>query len=193
MTFKDFALSKYHRDSEILEHDWYNAFVLMLKHYEISNIPFFSDSVDLDLSDQLMRWYQYDIVVDAKERAVNTVSAPIYPSIDSNYDPSYYEYTYLLTPANSWKEFNNLDIIINTPYYIIDSNLEGFERIDDSYQLHLDKLPNVDLIYTLSLKDHSYYVKKDLFEVFKYLLMIIIVLCVIIVVKKILRRKKYEK
>ena len=72
------------------------------------------------------------------------MSAPIYPDIDGEYSPSVYGYTYLLSPASTWADFGRLDIVINTPYYLIDSNLEGFEKTENGYSLSLDGLPKED-------------------------------------------------
>ena len=102
-----------------------------------------------DVSDRLMRWYSYDITIGAGERIENTVTAPIYPSFDIDYEPPVYEYTYLLSPAKSWQSFGALDIIVNTPYYMIESGPEGFERMESGYDCHLMGLPDQELTLTL--------------------------------------------
>ena len=84
-----------------------------------------------------------------KQTIVNTVTAPIYPSIKGDYEPAIFEYTYLLSPANTWKEFGNLDIVINTPYYLIKNSIEGFEYKNPGYELHLTGLPEEELVFTL--------------------------------------------
>lgn len=97
-----------------------------------------------------MRWYEYKITVGPGERIVNTVTAPIYPSIDGRYEPPIYEYTYLLSPANTWAEFGNLDIVVNTPYYMItDGEVIAFEQTDSGYSVHLTGLPEGELTFTL--------------------------------------------
>lgn len=149
LTLKDFALSEYHSESGILDYDWYNAIVTSLKYHEWTNGAIHSGEVDLDLSNLLMRWYQYEITLEPKQRIVNTVVAPIYPAINSNYEPAIYEYTYLLSPAKTWKEFGNLDIVVNTPYYMIKSGMEGFNYNNPGYELHFTGLPEGELTFTL--------------------------------------------
>ena len=66
-----------------------------------------------------------------------------------NYEPTIYEYTYLLSPAKSWKSFGTLDIVVNTPYYMTESGSEGFERTEMGYSCHLTGLPEGELTFTL--------------------------------------------
>ena len=152
MTFKDLVMSEYDAESGILDYDWYNAIVTSFKYYEWKNGAMHSAEVDLDVSDKLMRWYQYEITLEPKQRIVNAVTAPIYPSINSDYEPPIFEYTYLLSPAKTWKEFGNLDIVINTPYYLIKNNIEGFKYKNPGYELHLTGLPEEELVFTLCLE-----------------------------------------
>lgn len=149
LTLKDFLLREYDPASGIMDYDWYNAMVTSLKHSEWAYGGVSSIDIAFDVSDNLMRWYEYEISIGPGERIVNTVSAPIYPSINGRYEPPIYEYTYLLSPAQTWAEFGELDIVINTPYYITESALEGFQRSKQGYELHLDGLPDGELVFTL--------------------------------------------
>ena len=152
LSFRDLALSKWSADSGVSEIDWYNAIVAMLTGSSDStgsNLHLWEFG-SLDLSRYLMRWYEYEISVGPGERIVNTVTAPIYPSIDGRYEPPIYEYTYLLSPAKTWAEFGNLDIIVNTPYYMItDGEVIAFEQTDSGYSVHLTGLPEGELTFTL--------------------------------------------
>lgn len=148
-TFKDFALSSYQEEYKVLDYDWYNAVVALLNKNEWTAGALDSSSMNLDVSNQLMRWYQYEIMLEPKQRIVNTVTAPIYPSINDNDTPTTYQYTYLLSPAKTWKEFSNLDIVVNTPYFMIENSLGSVEQNDDGYLLHLDNLPSEEFVFTL--------------------------------------------
>lgn len=148
MTFKDLALSYYQEDSGILDYDWYNAVVTSLKANEWSNGAIHTFDFNLDVSNTLMRWYQYEITLEPKQRLVNAVTAPMYPAINGDYEPAIFKYTYLLSPAKTWKEFGNLDIVINTPYYLIESS-QDFQYNNPGYELHLTGLPEGELIFTL--------------------------------------------
>lgn len=174
MTFKDLALSKYDSESEILEHDWYNAIVTLFINHNWSDLAIY-DIYSLDISDMFMRWYQYDITLEPKQRIVNTVTAPIYPSINSSYEPAIFEYTYLLSPANTWKEFGNLDIVIHTPYYLIENSIEGFEYKNPGYELHLTGLPAEELVFTLCSKEKSVSTMKKHPNVIMYMVIGIII------------------
>ena len=132
----------------MLDYDWYNAVVRLLNYFEWSYGAIHSAEVDFDVSQRLMRWYQYNITMEPGERIVNTVTAPIYPSLDTGYEPPISEYTYLLSPAQTWTTFGNLDIIINTPYHMIQSSLDGFEQINSCYELHFTGLPEEELTFT---------------------------------------------
>ena len=147
-TLKEFLLQDYDPASDMLDYDWYNAMVTALNYFEWEYGAVHSAEVGFDISDRLMRWYEYDISIAPGETIVNTVTAPIYPNINSDYEPSIYEYTYLLSPAQTWAEFGALDIVVNTPYYIIQSG-EAFQWNDPGYELRLDGLPEGELTFTL--------------------------------------------
>ena len=59
------------------------------------------------------------------------------------------EYTYLLSPAQTWADFGALDIVVNTPYYMTQSGPEGFQYNNPGYELHLPGLPEDELTFTL--------------------------------------------
>lgn len=149
MTLREFALQEYDEASGILDYDWYNAFVSALNYFEWEYGAIHSTEIGVDISDRLMRWYEYKISIGPGERIVNTVTAPIYPDIDSRYEPPIYEYTYLLSPAQTWAEFGTLDIVVNTPYYMTVSGPEGFQYNNPGYELHLTGLPEGELTFTL--------------------------------------------
>lgn len=158
ITFRDLVLSEYPEDSAVLEHDWYNAIVESMKRYEWDGVISGAE-VRFDISDQLMRWYEYTITVEPGEKIVNQVTAPVYPSIDnsyevtdSTYDPAKYTYTYLLSPAQTWKEFGSLDIVINTPFTLTESTPGGFEETDTGYTASFSSLPKEELTFTLQEK-----------------------------------------
>lgn len=149
LTLKDFLLKEYDPASGILDYDWYNAMVTALNYFEWKYGAIHSTEIGFDISDRLMRWYEYEITVGPGERIVNSVTAPIYPGIDSRYEPPIFEYTYLLSPAQTWAKFGTLDIIVNTPYYMTVSGPEGFQYNNPGYELHLTGLPEGELTFTL--------------------------------------------
>lgn len=148
-TLQEFALSQYDPESGILEHDWYNAVVESMKVHEWEQGALDGSDLRLDVSRQLMRWYEYPLTIGPGERVVNTVTAPIYPSIDAGYEPPVYEYTYLLSPAQTWADFGTLEIQVNTPYGMLERKLEEFEANSGGYTKRLDGLPEGELSFRL--------------------------------------------
>lgn len=156
MTFKEFALAKYTEETGIHENDWYNAVVAELNLMDSWGEYGIIENADrtFDLTHSLMRWYEYEITVEPGESIVNTVTAPLYPSINDDWNPSIYEYTYLLSPAQTWSEFGKLKIVVNTPFSMTESNLGEFEKDNNGYRLSLDGLPEGDLKFTLCSEEN---------------------------------------
>ncbi len=153
MTFEQFALSSLPETSSIQPSDWYNAVVAELNERAeyLGEYPYAcSDRLAYNFERYFMRWYQYEITLAPGERIVNTVTAPIYPSVDLDYEPDIFEYTYLLSPAKTWKSFGELEIVVNTPHYITESGIDGFTKGMEGYYLKLDGLPDGELTFTLS-------------------------------------------
>ena len=155
MIFKDFALSQYNPSGDISESDWYNAIVDMLNENTWEENSFIQlgeigTNGILSVSSQLMRWYVYELTLEPGQTLVNTVEAPIYPAIDLKDEPSFYNYTYLLSPAQTWADFGNLEIVINTPYELIESTPDKFEKTETGYTLTLDGLPDSELTFCLA-------------------------------------------
>ncbi len=155
MTFEEFALRDRDEDSIVSRTDWYNAIVhqtrYILHEDEADNVPLASFGEQFwDFEIDLMQWYDYKITVPAGGKAVNTVCAPIFPDIDEDFSPPVYEFNYLLSPAATWAEFKDLEIVIKTPHYLLSSTPEGFTPSEKGYTLTLDGLPNKELSFTLS-------------------------------------------
>ncbi len=156
-TFKEFALENWNEESGVSDVDWYNATVAEMKdsnsHYD--NYPIVEPSRYANsFQDSLMRWYEYEITLKAGERIVNTVMAPIYPTIDLRYEPDVFHYTYLLSPAKTWKSFGELEIVINTPYYISDCSIDGFTKTENGYGAKFEGLPDGELTFNLSTSEN---------------------------------------
>ena len=152
-SLRDVLLQKYDPASGILDYDWYNAMVTALNDAGYTCGALRSTSDDLDISDRLMRWYQYELTLAPGQRLVNRVTAPIYPDINGRYEPPIYTYTYLLSPARTWAAFGPLDIVIDTPFYRIEEDAAlPFERVDSGYICHLNGLPEGELTFTLCSK-----------------------------------------
>ena len=154
MTLKEYIMQDFNVESGILESDWYNAKIQELKENEWNYGVIRNDRGVGGLERNLLRWYEYKITLEPGQRIVNTVTAPMYPSINLRYEPDIYSYTYLLSPAQTWKEFGTLDIILKTPYYVTESTIEGYEKNESGYQWKLSGLPKGELVFTLSTDEN---------------------------------------
>lgn len=140
ITFKDLMLAYRDTNSSVSEIDWYNAAIDYVDSYGY---------LHYSMTNSLMRWFEYRLTIPAGGRLANEVTAPLYPDINGYYSPSKYSYQYLLSPAKCWASFGSLEIVINTPYYLLDNNLKDFEKEEGGYRLKLDGLPEGELEFTL--------------------------------------------
>lgn len=192
VTLKDLAFLAYEEGSGVLEYDWYNAIVLLMKDIEWSHGALSGVDFHFDISDQLMRWYEYEIQIEPGKKVINSVTAPIYPDIDSRYDPPIYSYTYLLSPAKTWAEFGSLDIEVRTPYNMTESGPEGFERTDAGYNQHLSDLPEGELTFTLCSEANPQipvFQRGTLTVLLPYFIFLVVPAVVIVIVVLLIRRK----
>ena len=82
-------------------------------------------------------WYVYEITLQPGQELINTVTAPIYPSVYINYEPQKYWYGYELSPDFLWQSSGTLDVIVNTPFYLLDCAHE-YEKTDTGYKASYD-------------------------------------------------------
>lgn len=144
-TLKEILLSYRPEGSEVSDTDWYNAMVQMMDQSECAY-----GYIDMNHFFGLMSWYEYELIIPAGGTVVNTVKAPIYPDINSGWEPPVYSYEYLLSPAKGWADFGTLDITVKTPYHMTQCNLDGFEKTEEGCALHLEGLPDRELVFVLS-------------------------------------------
>lgn len=155
MTWEEMALEHWRAETGVSRVDWYNAVLEAFRSGEDEN--YHDIRMDLGLTwsaeswlSAMMRWYEYEITVSPGESVLNTVSAPLYPTVRSDYEPNIYQYTYLLSPASTWAKFGELTIVVHTPYYMTESALEGWAKTDTGYMLTRNGLPNEECQFTLS-------------------------------------------
>ena len=136
--------------SEGSETDWFNivAEALSLDRYS----PY--DDVGRFVGDYVLCWYEYCLHFEAGEEKENSVSAPLFPSLDLTYVPTVYTYDYLLSPAKGWADFGTLEIRINTPYFVLDAEKKGFEKTEEGYVATFDSLPDGELRFSMSASEN---------------------------------------
>ena len=189
-SFKELVNSYYYESIGVSEIDHYNAIVCKINE----NDKFLFDKDLFYVYDNLLCWYEYDLIFKPNEEIVNEVEAPLFPTVYHDYKPLKFGYKYLLTPASTFNEFYNLNIRINTKYIMQYSNIEGFIKDDNGYSLSLDKLPEEDFNFILSTKKTS---KRDNPYAILYLILfgvpilgIILLISIIFFIIKHFRRRK---
>ncbi|MCD8040494.1 MAG: hypothetical protein LUF82_03150 [Clostridia bacterium] len=154
ITFAEYIQSFNPFTGKYAESDWYNLSLDYLNDfYAYGLYTYFSESDIEDIEEWLIYWYDYYIEVPAGGYTVNTVTAPLYPDLFTNYDPTLYEYTYYLSPAATWADFGTLAVTINTPYYLVKSSLDftqsGTAQEGFVYTATTDGLPQGELTFRL--------------------------------------------
>ena len=204
LSFKDIALAEYDEKIGIMEVDWYNVIVHLFNGEGEDNSAVFTDIYTIrDVLKFLMRWYEYEVTVKPGEKIVNTVETPMYPSIYLNYEPGVYSYTYLLSPASTWAKFGELNIYVNTPFYMIETNQKGFVKAKSGYSFKSDGLPEGELKFSLSEREKPekqsdgsiWFVLGILIlgavQVLGYILAgVVVVIVLIVLIKRCVRNKK---
>ena len=200
MTFKEFALAKLDKNGQILESDWYNIIVELYKQATVEN----SGAIFISVYDtgerlkSLLRWYEYEITLDPGEKITNTIEAPMYPTIDESYNPSIYKYNYLLSPASTWAKFGNLNVDINTPFFMTDSNQDGFTKTETGYNFKSNGLPEGELRFTLCESEKpkrknpilGTYILWYFLFIFLKVLPIVFVVVVIVIIERVLTKRR---
>lgn len=152
-TYGDLVFKNYSEDSGVSRVDWFNAVTdYMISGYGSNGYVLTEYLGNLNInstfSNDLMRWYEYDLTVPAYGRVVNSVTAPLLPDLNMAYEPSVYEFTYLSSPAKTWKSFGTLTVEIKTPYFVVWS--DEWTKTDGGYTRSYATLPDEEIKFTLS-------------------------------------------
>lgn len=195
-TLGELIFSGYDEEYGISRTDWYNAAVGNLSDDKIAG-----SSHDIILVPYLFTsWYVYETSVAPNSSFTNSVTALLYPTIHFNYKPYIYEYVYYLSPAKSWADFGELEIVINTPYYIQDSYTSDnvtLESVSGGYRTEISGLPEGELTFALcsvSQPERTGYGGSGFFAVLVVVLVAVAVIGIaIIVVASVLLYKLVRK
>lgn len=192
-SFEAFAFDSCEWPQGISKSDFYNVFVdLLCMTEEESGIVNWSGMIyEGNFMTYLMRWYEYEITIEPGETVVNTVTAPIYPSIDGAYTPKIYTYTYLLSPAKGWSDFGTLEIKINTPFYLTKSSENGFEKTENGYILSRNGLPDRELEFALSEDEHPHY-DRNWGYIFCFIILPVIIVMGIVAIFVVLQKSRKQ-
>ena len=155
LTFEELAMKDYSASSGVGKIDWYNAFFDMLEDKADANGYVFGVTLR---PERFMRWYEYEVEIPPKGYAENTVKVPVYPTIVGEKNPRY-EYGFLLSAAEKWSSVKEVEIHINTPYYLTHSSLDFPEPETKegmyTYSLTRTYLPQGDLTFVLAGEENA--------------------------------------
>ena len=142
-------------------------------------------------------WYLYEITVPAGQSVVNTVTAPVYPDVNVDYTPHKCDYTYLLSPAKEWADFKDIEININTPFYMLETNQNGFEKTETGYIYKGVGLPDGELEFTLCESETPQKDDNSEYNLFMFVYIILpvglfvgVIILFVVLIKNIDKKKK---
>lgn len=166
--------------TEVSANDWFNAVLYSSLAFSDNTggsqvVPsierYMIDYTSLDVSELLYRWNEYELDFAAGETVTNEVVAMLYPSADMYFKPEKYSFTYLLSPAKTWKSFKNLSVKINTDMFLTDVNSSDDNKIsaaakslvktETGYEASFDKLPEGELVFTLCASENPEYRRRN--------------------------------
>ena len=133
--------------------DWYNAVVDRLNEARTDTCVVGSIE-ELKKGSMLSRWYEYTLEIPAGGTSVNTVTAPVYPDIETTEAggarvPTY-RYEYLLSAASCFADVGEFTVTVRTPFRLSNSTLAFEDGEDGQYVYKKDGLPHGELAFTLS-------------------------------------------
>lgn len=143
ITFEQLAFSFFDESNGVGEVDWYNAVLTSLDETDTV-----ATSYNFNVVNDLFGWFEYDMTFEPGQTIINEVVAPLYPDINDRYVPTVYGFTYLVSPASTWAGFKDLNVKINTNYYVVSSQYD-FEKVEGGYEWHSDALPTSELEFSL--------------------------------------------
>ncbi|MBR6825935.1 MAG: hypothetical protein IKM59_05235 [Oscillospiraceae bacterium] len=101
------------------------------------------------LGERMMCCYVYSLTMQPGEKLVHRVTAPLYPTVVYDMGLTSFKFLYILSAAESWGDFGDLEIRIRTPGALQYSNIEGFVKEDWGYSFASQGLPEGDLYFNL--------------------------------------------
>ncbi len=148
MTLEDYVLSQERPLQEISDSDWFN--IMTAEFREMNDGTVMNPAYEYRVAaEDLLGWCVYSLHFEPGQTLLNSVTVPMYPAVETAYEPPLHTYTYLLTPASTWKSFGSLDIQINTPFEVY-QKASALEKTDAGYHIHYDELPQKDFVFRLS-------------------------------------------
>lgn len=143
MTLSEFASSKYDSSLGINELDWYNIIATELSlNIENSTKVFDFNCFKGEPDNFIFGGLLHEITLAPGEHTVVTVNAPVYPTIETAYDPYTYTYRYNLLSSNAYLFTGKINVNIITPYHLLNNN-NGYAKTEDGYSLSIEPLKQI--------------------------------------------------
>ncbi len=173
-------ITEYFTLEGLSEVDRYNCFVSWLRQsvndYRVIDLS----GANYLIKSGLICGYVYQLTVPAGQDVVNEVTAPLYPGIDGYYEPPYYNFTYLSSPAKTWASFGDLDIEIRSPHYVSQFNAGDLKKDDDGiYRAHLNALPQQEITFRACEVEQPQHIKNSSYNMIAWIIIAIMALGVI--------------
>ena len=144
VTFSDYVLEYYDPSLGISQVDWFNmAATEISRTIEYGHEYTSLDGLRTAFKNYLVSGLVYEITIAPGDRVINTLTAPLYPWIETMYEPNTFNYRYLLSESNAEIFTGNINITVNTPYYMIYNGGFDFEKTDGGYSLTLNPTENL--------------------------------------------------
>ena len=135
-TFLEFIRGCYNEELGISEIDWFNiAATEMSRLMEYERKQTLFESLNGMLDFYIISGLVCEMTIAPGERSVLTLNAPVYPSIETAYNPYTYYYSYTLSPSNAELFDGKIDVNIITPYHLLFNNSNGYVKTEDGYSL----------------------------------------------------------
>ena len=142
-TFSEFVSGYYDESLGINELDWFNMAATEIGT-TIKNEQVYTSISGLrnGFLSYRAKGFIYDITIAPGERVTHTLTGPIYPHIETRYDPYTYSYEYILFYGNADMFTGKINVTVNTPYYLLGDN--GFTKTDSGYSLTLNAKDTIE-------------------------------------------------
>lgn len=142
-TFSEFVSEYYDESLGINELDWFNMAATEIGT-TIKNEQAYTSLSGLrnGFLSYRAKGFVYDITIAPKARITHTISGPIYPHIETSYEPNTYRYEYLLYQNNAELFIGQINVNVITPYYLLGEN--NYVKTDYGYSLTLNAKDAID-------------------------------------------------
>ena len=133
-SFMEFVSQYYDESLGINELDWFNMAATEIASTIKRNVSYTTlYGLNTSFASNWVGGYIYEITIAPGERVINTINLPIYPDVETGYEPYTYQYNYLLFHANAEMFTGQINVKVNTPYYMLEG--KNFVKSENGYSL----------------------------------------------------------